>query len=219
MEYVPRDQLTEAGGRIEVMAETAGETMTVEASEVLIAAGRQPNTDRIGLDRTAVETDENGFIKVDKQFQTAEDTIWALEDVIDGPMFTHSARDDAALLYRHLVHDEEIDADDRYVPRAVFTDPSVGCVGLTKKQAQNWGHDVTVGRSKYAEQGKPKALCETEASQKSSPMPTRGRSSDVTSSGRAAPASSTRSSWRWNSAGWPTTLQMRPISIRRCQKS
>lgn len=132
------------------------------ASDILIATGRQPNSDGIGLDQTAVETDEKGFIEVDEQFKTTEDSIWALGDVFDGPMFTHSARDDAELLYQHLVHDEEIDAHDRNVPHAVFTDPSVGRVGLTEQQARDQGHEVAVGKSEFAEQGKPKALGETE---------------------------------------------------------
>lgn len=77
-------------------------------------------------------------------------------------MFTHSARDDADLLYRHLLHDETIDATDRVVPHAVFTDPQVGHVGLTEQEAKEHGYEVAVGQSDYAEQGKPKALGETE---------------------------------------------------------
>ena len=156
------EQLADTNTGIEVTASANGETTTVMASDVMIAAGRQPNSDRIGLDQTAVETDEKGFVEVDEQFQTAEDSIWALGDVIDGPMFTHSARDDAELLYQHLVHDEEIDAHDRHVPHAVFTDPSVGRVGFTEQEAREQGNEVMVGRSEYTEQGKPKALGETE---------------------------------------------------------
>lgn len=156
------EQLEQADSGIEVTVSENGETTTVEASEVLIAAGRQPNTDDIGLEHTAVETDDNGFVDVDEQFQTAEDTIWALGDVTGMPMFTHSARDDASMLYRHLIHDEQIDVTDRHVPHAVFSDPSVGRVGLTEEQAREEGYEVTVGRSEFAEQGKPKAMGETE---------------------------------------------------------
>lgn len=156
------EQLTSTESGIEVSATEDGETTTLDASHVLIAAGRQPNSDGIGLEEIGVETDENGFIEVDEQFQTAENSIWALGDVIDGPMFTHSARDDAELLYRHLVKDEPIDAHDRIVPHAVFTDPQVGRVGLTEVQAREQGYEVAIGRSDYAEQGKPKALGETE---------------------------------------------------------
>lgn len=156
------EQLESTDSGIEVSASEGGETTTVDASHVLIATGRQPNSDKIGLDRTDVETDEKGFIEVDEQFQTNENSIWALGDVVGGPMFTHSARDDADLLYRHLIKDETIDAHDRIVPHAVFTDPQVGRVGLTEEQANKQGYEVAVGRSDYANQGKPKALGETE---------------------------------------------------------
>lgn len=106
--------------------------------------------------------DDRGFVEVDDQFRTTADSVYAVGDVSGPPMFTHSARDDADLLYRHLVHGEEIDATERVVPHAVFTDPQVGRVGLTEREAEEQGHDMAVGRSDYAEQGKPKALGETE---------------------------------------------------------
>lgn len=156
------DQLERDGSQVEVTASTNGEPVTIDASHVMLATGRQPNTDRLGLDQTAVETDEKGFIEVDEQFQTAKDGIFALGDVTGMPMFTHSARDDADLLYRHLIKDEQIDHTDRDVPHAVFTDPQVGRVGLTEAEAKERGHEVAVGRSAYEEQGKPKAMGETE---------------------------------------------------------
>ena len=157
---VERLESTESG--IEVSATEDGETTTVEASHAFIAAGRQPNSDTIGLDRVGVETDERGFIEVDEQFQTTADSIWALGDVVGGPMFTHSARDDADLLYRHLIKDETIDVHNRIIPHAVFTDPQVGRVGLTEAQANEQGYEVAVGQADYADQGKPKALGETD---------------------------------------------------------
>ena len=155
-------QLESTDAGIEVSVEEDGETRSVKVSDVLIAAGRQPNSDGIGLEEADVETDEKGFIEVDEQFQTTADSVYALGDVVGGPMFTHSARDDAALLSRHLNEGETIDAHDRVIPHAVFTDPQVGRVGLTEDQANEQGYEVMIGRSEYAEQGKPKALGETE---------------------------------------------------------
>jgi len=77
-------------------------------------------------------------------------------------MFTHSARDDADLLYRHLAKSEEISTKGRTVPWAVFTDPQIGHVGLTEQEAREAGYEVGVGRQDFADQGKPKALGETE---------------------------------------------------------
>ncbi|QCS42331.1 dihydrolipoyl dehydrogenase [Natrinema versiforme] len=156
------ERLEQDNSQIEATASRNGETMTVDASDVMIATGRQPNTDTLGLEQTGVETDEKGFVEVDEQFQTTEDSIWALGDVTGMPMFTHSARDDADMLYRHLVKDESVDTDDHHIPHAVFTDPEVGRVGLTEEQARDQGYEVAVGRSDYEEQGKPKALGETE---------------------------------------------------------
>ena len=76
-------------------------------------------------------------------------------------MFTHSARDDADRLYRHLVNDEDTSTEGRVIPWAVFTDPQVGHVGLTEQEARDAGYEVGVGRQEFAEQGKPKALGET----------------------------------------------------------
>jgi pyruvate/2-oxoglutarate dehydrogenase complex dihydrolipoamide dehydrogenase (E3) component len=140
------EQLEENGSQITISAIGDDESITGDASDVLLAAGRRPNTDRIGLEQTDVETDDAGFIEVDERFQTAEDSIYALGDVTGMPMFTHSARDDADLLYRHLVGDEQVNRTDRHVPHAVFTDPEVGRVGLTEKEAREQGYEVAVGR-------------------------------------------------------------------------
>ena len=109
-----------------------------------------------------VETDERGFVETDDSFETTADDVYAIGDVSESPMFTHSARDDADLLYRRLVKDEEIGTEGRTVPWAVFTDPQVGHVGLTEQDARNEGYEVGVDRQDFADQGKPKALGETE---------------------------------------------------------
>ena len=159
------------GTAVEELDSTSGGTQVIasddsadgiEVSHVLVAAGRRANTDGIDIENTGVELDDRGFVKVDEQFQTTAESIYAVGDVSGPPMFTHSARDDADLLYRHLVHRETIDATDRVVPHAVFTDPQVGHVGLTEQEAKEQGYEVAVGRSDYAEQGKPKALGKTE---------------------------------------------------------
>jgi dihydrolipoamide dehydrogenase len=139
-----------------------GDTDDIEVSHVLVAAGRRANTDGIDIENAGVELNDQGFVEVDERFQTSAESVYAVGDVSGPPMFTHSARDDADLLYRHLVHDETIDATDRVVPHAVFTDPQVGHVGLTEQEAKEHGYEVAVGQSDYAEQGKPKALGETE---------------------------------------------------------
>lgn len=111
------------------------EILTVEVSDVLIAAGRLPNIASLNLDSVGIEVDDKGFIEIDKQYKTTAEPVWELGDVTGMPMFTHSARGDAELLYRHLVKDEEIDHTEHYVPHAIFTSPSVGRIGLTEEDA------------------------------------------------------------------------------------
>jgi dihydrolipoamide dehydrogenase len=134
----------------------------ITVSDVALAAGRTPNTDGLRLEDIGVSLDERGFVETDDSFRTTADSVYAIGDVSGPPMFTHSARDDADLLYRHLAKDEAISTEGRAVPWAVFTDPQVGHVGLTEQEARDAGYEVGVGRQDFADQGKPKALGETE---------------------------------------------------------
>ena len=151
--------LSETDSGIRVDADGAG---AVTVSDVALAAGRTPNTDGLRLEDVDVSLDERGFVETDDSFETTADGIYAIGDVSGPPMFTHSARDDADLLYRHLAKDETISTEDRTVPWAVFTDPQVGHVGLTEQEARDEGYEVGIGRQDFADQGKPKALGETE---------------------------------------------------------
>lgn len=137
-------------------------TVSITVSDVALATGRTPNTDGLRLEDVDVSLDDRGFIETDDSFRTTADGVYAIGDVSGPPMFTHSARDDADLLYRHLAQAEAISTEDRTVPWAVFTDPQVGHVGLTEQEAREAGYEVGIGRQDFADQGKPKALGETE---------------------------------------------------------
>ena len=86
-----------------------------------------------------VSLEERGFVETDDSFETTADGVYATGDVSGLPMFTHSARDGADLLYRHLAKDEAVSAERRTVPWAVFTDPQIGHVGLTEGEAREAG--------------------------------------------------------------------------------
>ena len=158
----PVTALQADGDGVAVGADGPDGPVETAASDVLLAAGRRPNTDGIGLEEAGVETDERGFVETDDSFETTAGGVYAIGDVSGPPMFTHSARDDADLLYRRLAKDEEISTEERTVPWAVFTDPQVGHVGLTEQEARDQGYEVGIGRQDFADQGKPKALGETE---------------------------------------------------------
>jgi dihydrolipoamide dehydrogenase len=155
----PVTALAETDEGIRVDADGGG---VITVSDVALAAGRTPNTDGLRLEDVGISLDKRGFVETDDSFRTTADGVYAIGDVSGPPMFTHSARDDADLLYRHLVKDEGISTEGRTVPWAVFTDPQVGHVGLTEGEARDEGYEVGIGRQDFAEQGKPKALGETE---------------------------------------------------------
>ena len=157
----PVTALKETDDGIRVDAAADG-TVSVTVTDVALAAGRTPNTDGLCLEDVGVTLDERGFVETDDSFRTTADGVYAIGDVSGPPMFTHSARDDADLLYRHLAKDEAVSTESRTVPWAVFTDPQVGHVGLNEQEARNEGYEVGIGRQDFADQGKPKALGETE---------------------------------------------------------
>ena len=134
----------------------------VAASHLLVSAGRTPNTASLDVEAAGIATDERGFIKAGTDYSTTAEGVYAIGDVIGPPMFTHTARDDAALLYRHLYRGEDITTASRIVPRAVFTDPEVATFGLSEEQARNqFGDDVAVGIDRFRGVARAKAIGET----------------------------------------------------------
>ncbi|MCL1594145.1 MAG: FAD-dependent oxidoreductase [Actinomycetia bacterium] len=134
----------------------------IEGSHLLIAVGRTPNTSRLDLDKASVDVDERGFIVVSDSFETSASGIYAIGDVVGPPLFTHTARDDAALLARHLFKEEDISTATRLVPHAVFTDPEVASFGLSQSDAEaKFGH-AHVGIERFRGVAKAKAIGETD---------------------------------------------------------
>lgn len=150
------------GVRVHVHTGDGDGDAVIGAARLLLAVGRVPNTDGLGLDRAGVATDDRGFVRVDARFRTTADGIFAIGDVTGQPMFTHSARDDADLLYRGLVkNDAGASTRGRVVPHAVFTDPEVGSVGLTEAAARARGREILVGRQDFAGVARARATGET----------------------------------------------------------
>ena len=124
-----------------------------EAEWLVIAAGRGPDVEGLGLDVAGIELDERGLIKVDGTMKTNVPGIYAIGDLVPGPALAHKASDegviaveDAAGLQTHPL--EYID-----IPRATFCTPNVASFGLTEEQAREAGHDVVVGKVQYGAVG------------------------------------------------------------------
>jgi pyruvate/2-oxoglutarate dehydrogenase complex dihydrolipoamide dehydrogenase (E3) component len=132
------------GRAIRVTVRTAGGDRQVVGSHLLLAAGRVPNTDRLDPWAAGVDTDSKGFIRVNERLGTSAAGVFALGDVKGGPAFTHISYDDYRILRDNLLHGGARTTGDRPVPYTVFTDPQLGRVGLTEREARKAGRSYRV---------------------------------------------------------------------------
>ena len=135
------------GGQVSVSVEVNGGSQTVTGSHLLAATGRTPNTDGMDLQKTGVEVDKKGFVVVDDQLKTSGDNIWALGDVNGGPQFTHISYNDFQIVYGNLYEGKKLGTKARLVPYAVYTDPNLGRVGLTERDARAQGYKLKIGKT------------------------------------------------------------------------
>jgi pyruvate/2-oxoglutarate dehydrogenase complex dihydrolipoamide dehydrogenase (E3) component len=123
----------------------AGEPAVI-GSDVLVAVGRQPNTDDLGLDNAGIRTDAHGYIVVDDQLRTSVEGVWALGDCNGRGAFTHTAYNDFEIVAANLLDGEHRSVADRIPVYALYTDPPLGRVGMTEAQARQAGHNVRIGK-------------------------------------------------------------------------
>ena len=115
-------------------------------SHLLLATGRQPNTEGLNLEETGVQIDEQGYIKVDESLRTSASGIYAIGDCKGGPQFTHISYDDYRILRRNLIEHGHATTNGRLVPYCLYTDPQLGRVGLTEEQAIKNGYNVAIAK-------------------------------------------------------------------------
>ena len=134
------------GQGVRLVASTPDGERTIDGSRLLVAAGRVPNTDRLEPEVAGVETDERGFIRVNERLETTAPGVYALGDVKGGPAFTHISYDDYRIIRANLLQGGNRTTADRPVPYTVFTDPQLGRVGLTEREAGEAGRPYRVAR-------------------------------------------------------------------------
>jgi pyruvate/2-oxoglutarate dehydrogenase complex dihydrolipoamide dehydrogenase (E3) component len=117
----------------------------VVGSHVLLAVGRRPNTDDLGLDKAGVEVDARGFIKVDDSLATTAEGVWALGECNGRGAFTHTAYNDYEIVAANLIGGERRRVSDRILGYGLFIDPPLGRAGLTEAEARKSGRKVLVG--------------------------------------------------------------------------
>ena len=123
-----------------------GRTHEVVGTHLLIATGRVPNTDDLGLEVAGIDVDERGYVQVNERLETSVPGVHAIGDVNGGPAFTHVSYDDFRVLRANLLDGGSATTAGRLVPYTVFTDPQLGAVGMTEREARSAGKRIRVGR-------------------------------------------------------------------------
>lgn len=118
----------------------------IEGDDLLVAVGRRPNTNGLGLDAAGVETDDRGHVDVNSRLETSADGVYAIGDVTGGPAFTHVSYDDYRVLRDNWFNGAARTTADRLVAYTLFTDPQLGRVGLTEAQARDEELDIEVAK-------------------------------------------------------------------------
>jgi len=134
-----------SGDKIAITVRTSSGDRRIDASDLLVATGRIPNTAEIGLDTAGVETDARGYIRVNERLETTAPGVWAIGECAGSPQFTHASVDDFRIIRDNLAGGHRTTSD-RLVPYCMFTDPLLAHVGLSEVDAQRQGIAVRVAK-------------------------------------------------------------------------
>jgi pyruvate/2-oxoglutarate dehydrogenase complex dihydrolipoamide dehydrogenase (E3) component len=134
----------------------------VSGTHLLVATGRRPNTDDLGLDVAGVETDARGFVTVDDQLQTSVEHIWAMGDCNGKGAFTHTSYNDFEIVAANLLDDDPRRVSDRVTTYALYTDPPLGRAGMTVDEVRKSGRKALVGKRPMSRVGRAVEKGETQ---------------------------------------------------------
>jgi pyruvate/2-oxoglutarate dehydrogenase complex dihydrolipoamide dehydrogenase (E3) component len=148
-----------SGETISLQFRTASD-QTIEGSDILVAAGRTPNTDGIGLDLAGVALDARGYVAVNDRLETSAPDVWAIGECAGSPQFTHVSFDDFRIIRANLTGGDRTRRD-RLVPYCMFTDPPLAHIGLSEGEAQRYGISVRVAKLPIAAVLRSRTISET----------------------------------------------------------
>jgi pyruvate/2-oxoglutarate dehydrogenase complex dihydrolipoamide dehydrogenase (E3) component len=134
-----------SGAGVQIKVRSGATESTVDASDMLVAAGRTPNTDRLDVARAGVELDSRGYIRVNEKLQTSAADVWAVGDCAGSPQFTHAAYDDFRVVLDNLAGGHRTTRG-RLIPYCLFTDPELARVGMSEKEAKAKGVPYRLAR-------------------------------------------------------------------------
>ena len=137
-----------------------GESVTVDA--IVMSVGRRPLSDSLGLDGTAVEVDDRGFVEVDEYCRTEEDGVFAVGDVINTPQLAHVGYAEGILVMNQLLGEDAVPVEYDKVPWAIYCHPEVGFAGPSEEAAKEAGIDVVVSKHRWGGNGRALIIGDTE---------------------------------------------------------
>jgi dihydrolipoamide dehydrogenase len=126
-----------------------------EFDYVVIAAGRAPDVEGLGLDEAGVKRDDRGLIEVDGRLRTSREGVWAIGDMVPGPALAHKASDEGIIAVEDSAGNEVHELDYNFIPAVTFCHPQVASFGMTEKAAKDAGYDVVVGKVPMGAVGAP----------------------------------------------------------------
>jgi pyruvate/2-oxoglutarate dehydrogenase complex dihydrolipoamide dehydrogenase (E3) component len=132
------------GNAIAVKIEAAGKTSQIVGTHMLVATGRRPNTDDLGLDKAGIATNERGYIRVDDELRTNVAGIWAMGDCNGRGAFTHTSWNDFEIVAANLLDNDHRRVSDRITAYALYTDPPLGRAGMTEAEVRNTGKPALI---------------------------------------------------------------------------
>ena len=144
-------------GAMDVTMEKNGEETTKQYEQVLVSVGRKPNTEKMGVDKTNIKVNEQGFISVDKYQQTSVKNIFAIGDIVGNPMLAHKATHEGKVA-AEVICGLPAAFDAKAIPAVIFTDPEIAWVGITETEAKESGIAYEKGEFPWAASGKSLAL-------------------------------------------------------------
>jgi pyruvate/2-oxoglutarate dehydrogenase complex dihydrolipoamide dehydrogenase (E3) component len=165
IEFLLNAEVAEVAGRsgegLSLKLRTGSGERDIEGHDILVAAGRVPNTAGIGLEEAGVALDERGYIRVNERLETTAPGVWALGECAGSPQFTHVSEDDSRIIMDNIAGGKR-STRDRLVPYCMFTDPPLAHVGLSEGEAERHGVAARVGRLPTSAVLRAQAIGETQ---------------------------------------------------------
>jgi dihydrolipoamide dehydrogenase len=146
-----------SGAAVDVVYTDAAGEHTIQVDKLVVAVGRRPFTDGLLADGTGVEVDPRGFVQVDEHCRTAVPNVWAVGDVVRGPMLAHKGKEEGCMV-ADLIAGKYGEVNYKVIPSVIYTNPEIAWVGLTEEQVKASGRDYKTGSFPFAASGRARAM-------------------------------------------------------------